>query len=130
VTGRSQGTSSCCFVIDYATLAYAAASGDALWVKRYAPRKIDESYPSAVAASPDGSKVFVTGGSGGGRTLSHYATVAYDATTGAELWAKGYRGPGGGPDVALSVAPSPTRSEVFVTGFSNGGPLPASTTQP
>ena len=52
--------------------------------------------PSAVAVSPDGAKVFVTGVSYGSTSGGDYATVAYDASTGAQLWVKRYNGPANG----------------------------------
>jgi hypothetical protein len=59
--------------------AEAAAPGAKLW------DAATTGYASfqAVAASPDGTKVFVTGGSGSG-----YLTVAYDSGTGAVMWSK------------------------------------------
>jgi len=38
-----------------------------------------------VAASPEGTKVFVTGDAGHASGADEYATVAYDAATGAQL---------------------------------------------
>jgi hypothetical protein len=46
-----------------------------------------------VAASRDGTKVFVTGSSYTRATATDYATVAYDAVTGTRLWAKRYNNP-------------------------------------
>ena len=44
---------------------------------------IDIAY--AIGVSPDGSTVFVTGGSCGSTTGYVYATTAYDASTGTQL---------------------------------------------
>jgi DNA-binding beta-propeller fold protein YncE len=105
---------------DYATVAYDAATGAVLWTRRYdgPAKKFDR--PSALAVSPDGSRVFVTGDSTGSTTASDYATVAYDASTGAQLWAKRYNGPGNSFDSAHGVGVSPDGSKVFVTGASRG----------
>jgi hypothetical protein len=121
VTGYSKGADGS---LDYATIAYDATTGAALWGGRYGP---GDGYaePYSVAASPDGSKVFVTGF---GRTAaahhSDYVTVAHDAGTGSLLWVARYRGPGT-TDQAFSVAASPDGSKVFVTGTSYGGGSPS-----
>ena len=84
----------------FASGAYDASTGAKLWAKVYD----GSGSSSSIAASPDGTKVFVTGqvaDPGGG---ADYATVAYDAFTGAELWAKRYHGPIDGVDIASSVA--------------------------
>ncbi len=116
VTGRSQGTAGS---YDYATVAYNAATGAQLWVKRYdGPGSIDEA--SSVAVSPSGKAVFVTGQSFGASGGVEYATVAYNAATGAQLWVKRYDdGLGGhGQSEAVEVAASPSGKTVFVTGTS------------
>src|SRR5439155_22982376 len=74
---------------DYATVAYAAATGATLWVKRYnGPESGGADDATALGVSPDGTKVFVTGSSPGSVSSYDYATVAYQASTGAELWVK------------------------------------------
>ena len=117
VTGQSAGGSSS---LDYATVAYDAVTGAQLWVARYngAGNGIDTA--SSVAVSPSGGTVFVTGQSTGVRSGYDYATVAYDAATGAQLWVKRYNGPGNSDDAAYSVAVSPTEGTLFVTGYSTG----------
>ena len=66
----------------------------------------DEAF--AVAVSPDGSKVFVTGSSYGGfKTHDDYATVAYEASTGSKLWVSRYDGPNYLSDGAASVRGQP-----------------------
>ena len=117
VTGNSWGASS---AKDYTTVAYSAATGAQLWVSRYnGPGNADD-LARSVAVSPSGNAVYVTGNSyGGGATGYDYATVAYSAATGAQLWAKRYDGPGNGADVANSAAASP--GAVYVTGLSSVG---------
>lgn len=132
VTGRSQGTAG---TYDYAIVAYNAATGAQLWVKRYdGPGSIDEA--SSVAVSPSGKAVFVTGQSFGASGGVEYATVAYNAATGAQLWVKRYddgrgghgqseavkryHGTASGDDRAYSVVVSPSGKSVFVTGSSEG----------
>jgi WD40 repeat protein len=118
VTGSSIGTND---GYDYATVAYNAATGAQLWVKRYNGAANGNRGANSVAASPDGSTVFVTGSSYAGSTTDYdYATIAYNAATGAQLWVKRYTGPGSGDDQAHSVAASPDGTTVFVTGYSSG----------
>ena len=115
VTGDSQGDRS---QQDYATVAYSAATGARLWAQRYNGPANGDDHASSVAVSPGGTRVFVTGSSQGTRSALDldYATVAYNAATGARLWARRYNGPGNGTDSATSLAVSPGGTQVFVTG--------------
>ena len=70
----------------------------------------------AMAVSPDGSKVFVTGPSTRPATDWDYATVAYSAATGAPLWARRYNGPGKSMDIPRSIVVTPDSSTVVMTG--------------
>ena len=88
------------------------AAGDQVWVARYdgvGQHKSDRA--NAVAVSPDGSKVYVTGdsfsGPGGGEY--GYATVAYDATSGAQLWQARFAGGRGGFNSASHIVATATR---------------------
>jgi DNA-binding beta-propeller fold protein YncE len=117
VTGRSVGATS---GDDYATIAYDATSGAELWVARYNGTGNDNDQAYVVVASPDGSRVFVTGRSKGADTANDYATVAYDATSGAELWVARYNGPGNLNDATRWVGVSPDGTSVYVTGNSRG----------
>ncbi|HET7244164.1 MAG TPA: PQQ-binding-like beta-propeller repeat protein [Streptosporangiaceae bacterium] len=104
---------------DYLTVAYGAATGAQKWLKRYTGPSNGRDGAASVAVSPDGSTVFVTGTSQGATTKNDYATVAYNAATGAQLWAHRYNGPANGYDAAQSVLASPRGSAVFVTGTSD-----------
>jgi WD40 repeat protein len=119
VTGASQATSDATS-LDYATIAYSAATGAPRWVRRYNGPFRHLDLAASLAVSPRGGAVFVTGFSQRARTrFSDYATVGYDAATGAQLWARRYSG----PDMqsrASSVAVSPDGAKVFVTGTSVG----------
>ncbi|MGE5288332.1 MAG: WD40 repeat domain-containing protein [Micromonosporaceae bacterium] len=117
VTGVSEGAT--LGREDYATLAYNAATGAQLWVKPYNGPANSDDNAGSVAVSPDGAKVYVTGGSKGGGQSWDYATIAYNASTGAQLWVRRYNGPGNRDDNALSVAVS-RGGTVFVTGNSEG----------
>ena len=102
-------------------MAYSAATGTRLWARRYNGPGHGDDHAYSVAVSPDGARVFVTGASEGvGHSAFGYATVAYNAATGAQLWARRYNGPGNGFSTAWSVAVSPGGTRVFVTGSSQG----------
>jgi hypothetical protein len=115
VTGYSRGATS---GYDYATVAYRASTGKRLWVERYNGPASGADTVSSLAVSR--ASVFVTGASMGTDHVTHYATVAYRATTGTPLWARRYHGPGAGSDEAQSVTVNPGGTRVFVTGTSNG----------
>jgi hypothetical protein len=88
VTGASLGVDS---GADYATVAYETATGSQLWEAVYQSRRAD--VPSCIAVTPDGSTVLVTGDSESRRSSADWLTAAYDATTGARLWKRGYKTP-------------------------------------
>jgi hypothetical protein len=98
----------------------AAGPGTRLWLSRFSSAQGTSDAPASMAVSPGGRRVFVTGFSAGHAPgdFGDYATVAYDAQTGARLWARRYNGPGKGTDLATSVAVSPSGTMVFVTGSS------------
>jgi DNA-binding beta-propeller fold protein YncE len=100
---------------DYATVAYDAQSGASVWTRRYDGPGHSHDTANAIAVSPDGTKVFVTGESWGS-TSSDYATVAYDAQSGGSLWTKRYDGPLHSEDAAFVMTVSPDGSKVFVAG--------------
>jgi outer membrane protein assembly factor BamB len=105
--------------VSAAGAAHAAVSpGTQLWAKLY-NENVDSGHANAVAVSPNGNMVFVTGTNGkAGSVASDYATIAYSTATGVQKWIKLYRGPGGGDscDFDNAVAVSPDGSTVFVTG--------------
>jgi len=112
VLGRNQ--------FQYGIVAYDTATGAELWSSFYdGPGSFDQ--PSAVGVSPDGSQVFVTGESFSRiDKATNYATVAYDTTAGAQLWARRYNGPRQGWEIPHALAVAPDSSQVFVTGLSDG----------
>jgi outer membrane protein assembly factor BamB len=115
VTGSSQGSTS---ERDFATVAYDAASGAKIWVKRYNGPDDSADEATALDVSPDGTKVFVTGYSVGATSHADVATIAYDAATGAELWVERFNGPRNRSDGGAAVGVDPDGSTVFVTGSS------------
>jgi hypothetical protein len=108
------------FSTDYTTAAFDAATGSRLWSKRY--DKGGEDQPEAIALAPDGSTLFVTGWSSDATqpgTYYDYATLAYDAATGARHWVQRYTGVGGILiDLAYAIGVSEDGGSVFVTGES------------
>jgi WD40 repeat protein len=106
---------------DYALLKYGTTNGVLSWTRRYqGVSGYSEDFLTSVAIKPNGSTVYVTGyGSKGANVDDYdYATVAYDAGSGARLWTK--RFDGGGSDFARSIAVDPTGTTLFVTGSSEG----------
>jgi DNA-binding beta-propeller fold protein YncE len=88
--------------------------GDQLWVSRFNSQTNGYDAAFGLAISPDGTKLFVTGQTRRPGGDDDYGTVAYDAATGQEIWARRYDS--GGPDYASDIAVSPDGSIVFVTG--------------
>lgn len=101
---------------DYGTLAYDTSTGAPVWTRLYNGPGDSTDYPTSVAVDPDGQTVFVAGYSNGGETASDFATIAYEAETGAQLWLSRYDGPGGGADTERSMALSPDGARLYVTG--------------
>ena len=101
-------------VDDYATVAYAVATGTRRWVARYDGPGASFDLASGVAVSPDGARVFVTGDSRGLDGEYDIGTIAYDATDGAQVWESRYDA-----DHASAIAVNPDGTEVFVTGISS-----------
>jgi hypothetical protein len=115
VTGASPGTTS---ANDYATIAYDASNGATMWRARYDAPTHSGDAASAIALSPDGSRVFVTGSSVGRTGTEDYATVAYDGATGAEAWTARIDGAAHADDFANAIGVNPAGSTVYVTGSS------------
>lgn len=109
---------------DFATTAYDPATGEELWAARYDGPIHQSDHANALAVSPDGGAVYVSGLvttrviSDG--TTTDYGTIAYDADTGEELWVSLYNGPGDGTDDPRAIDVSPDGSTVVVTGQSRG----------
>jgi WD40 repeat protein len=116
--GRSNGITN---YDDYATIAYEAATGRVSWVARYAGEALEEDEPSDLVVSEDGSRVYVTGESEGVDTGEDYATVAYEAMTGHQLWASRYDASTHKSDRAFAMALSPDGTRLYVTGESDEG---------
>jgi hypothetical protein len=116
VTGGSAGSGGW---QDYATVAYDAFTGARLWARRYSGPGTNHDAAAALAVSPDGLHVYVTGTSPAASMANQYATVSYDAVTGATQWARRYSGPEEGYDAATALGVSPDGARVYVTGRSS-----------
>jgi WD40 repeat protein len=123
VTGLSRGTTT---YYDYVTIAYDAQTGAPLWTARYAGPAGSDDRATALAVSPDGSRVYVTGESGS--SFSDYVTVAYDGLTGSQLWVADHNGPGNGFDTPTAILVDSAGNRVFVTGVDQGGVYGANAT--
>lgn len=103
-----------------ATVAYDAATGDRIWVRRFHTADIGAIADAPLAVAPDGSAVYVTDARGRRRASTDFVTFAYDAATGATLWERGYNSRGDRPDYGGAVAVSADGSTAFVSGTSFG----------
>jgi DNA-binding beta-propeller fold protein YncE len=102
---------------DAATIVYAVATGDVVWKRAYDDPVGGGDFAKAVAYSPDGKTLYMTG-EGAVVTGSRFITIAYDASTGDREWQQrsSDRGPvpyAGANDVAVA----PDGSAVYVTGY-------------
>jgi Tol biopolymer transport system component len=107
----------------YAVVAYNAATGQLVWVARYLGVSGNPAHPHALAMSPDGTKLFVTGSASTGTNEGDWATVAFATSDGGQLWVQRYHGSNGSPDVAgpADITVSPDGSRVVVTGYDYNG---------
>ncbi len=124
--GPPESPSGGTLTMDYATVAYRLATGKQVWDSLYDGPTHGNDQASALAISPDGSMVFATGvlcpqGQCIGE-LNEWATVAYRAGTGEQVWVRRFNGPTTSFDIATTVVVSPSSSTVYVTGdtTSNG----------
>ncbi|SEH00461.1 Peptidase inhibitor I9 [Nonomuraea solani] len=116
VSGQSQGEEGT-GLADWGTVAYNAATGEQLWTARHNGPANGIDIPSGMAA--DDKTVFVTGASVHPDTQTDAMTIAYDATTGREIWADRYDGPGHQSDNPhdLTLVPG---GRLYVTGNTTG----------
>jgi DNA-binding beta-propeller fold protein YncE len=113
VTGGSVGVGN----FDIATVAYDTATGAEAWTAWYNGPQSNSDSAYDLEVSPDGSQVFVTGFSWGVGSSLDYVTIAYDATTGSQLWVGRFNGPQNAAEFATALAVSPDGMRVYVTGY-------------
>lgn len=130
VAGRS-GASSCCGGpgAKAVTVAYDAATGQQEWAATYQGTLHGDNSAYALALSPDGSKVVMTGYSSELVATDHgldalastyrgwtndYLTIAYDANSGNPVWTRLYTGTPGTMQGAVDIAAN--RDGVYVLG--------------
>jgi DNA-binding beta-propeller fold protein YncE len=101
----------------YVTMAFSTVNGARLWTASGPGRQGLESYPAGLAVNPAGTEVVVTGFINTSVGGDEYATVSYDAATGAQRWLDYAEGtqPSDLAD-ASAVAISADGKQVFVTG--------------
>jgi WD40 repeat protein len=97
------------------TIAYDAATGAEKW-KSFFSRSGTQ--VRSIAIAPNGQTVFITGFSSDGGSFSKFATVAYDAASGAEKWVAISQGPWGHGDYSTEIVVSPDSQKVYVAGTS------------
>jgi len=133
VTGKSYSGSSIggyyTYNYSYTTVKY-DTTGNQLWAARYDGPAGDDDVAQAIAVDASGN-VYVTGKSYNGKHPTNpaetpsltsddyaYATVKYDSS-GNQLWAARYDGPGQVDDIARAIAVDGS-GNVYVTGSSGG----------
>ncbi|WP_162055714.1 SBBP repeat-containing protein [Pontibacter pamirensis] len=101
----------------YATIRYAAVTGQQDWVRRY---KGPSSYSGAKAVIADNAGgVYVTGNSHLGPAEEAYiGTVRYDAVTGEQTWAQNYSGPAFGDNEKVTAIALDNTGGLYLTGSS------------
>lgn len=84
---------------DFSTVALNPVTGEQLWVARHDEGLAE--YATEIVVSADSNRVYVTGSHHSRRVVWSQLTVAYDASTGEELW-HDLVGRGAGWDLAVS----------------------------
>ncbi|MFG1708287.1 S8 family serine peptidase [Nonomuraea sp. M3C6] len=119
VTGQSQGEPGT-GLTNWGTVAYNAATGEQLWSAQHNGPANGSDIPSAMEVAADGKAVFVTGASSDPKTETDWATIAYDTTTGKEIWTDRYDGPAHSSDNPQDITLAPGGGKLYVTGNTDG----------
>jgi outer membrane protein assembly factor BamB len=96
-------------------LAVDSRTGRTSWLAEHPPAEAAE--PVAVVATPGGERVFVTAISWKDRPFGQWETVAYDGTTGKQLWVAHHRGDDSAAQPTGMVL-RPGGDLLYVTGWS------------
>jgi DNA-binding beta-propeller fold protein YncE len=101
------------------TKALDAATGVELWSTTFDGTPNESTGARDIVVSPDGEEIYLAGATG---TQGNYdfMPIAYDATTGKELWTGRYDGPGHGLDSPFDFGLSPDGGTLVMTGRSYG----------
>lgn len=103
----------------FETIAYDASTGAVRWKSFFTrPGGSLQTQVRDIAIAPDGKTVYVTGFSNNGGQMEQFATVAYDASTGAEKWVAFFQSQWAHGDYASEVTVSPDSQTVYVAGTS------------
>jgi hypothetical protein len=115
VAGTSDSDLSTNNDFDYVVIAFDSSSGEKRWVSRYTgPTDLPQAAPFALALSPTGAAVFVTGTTyNADGSLSGIATVGFSADTGEQLWTATFTEPS---SATTDIAVSADGTRVFVAG--------------
>lgn len=100
---------------DDAVIGYDSRTGKRRWVS--ITRSGSDQQPVAIAMSPHGDRIFLTGGATYGAATAPVAgilTVTHSARTGARLWAARYLDAAGLSAAPAAIASSPTGDLVYV----------------
>jgi outer membrane protein assembly factor BamB len=108
--------------LDAVTVIYDAFRGQRTWVQRYDGPGGGDDHAASVALSPDGSRVYVAGGSL--EDSFDIVATAYDVRSGAMVWHARYDGPEGAGDDATSASLSPDGRTLYVAGVTGYGAGP------
>ncbi len=105
---------------NFAVVAHDALTGAKRWsVKTVDPGGL-QIFAEAVAISPDGTRLFVTGDVEQSTSTRSGRTVAYDTTDGSVVWTADIVVPANREIIPRSVTVSPDGTRVFVTGSRTG----------
>lgn len=121
VTGLTVGESGATRTYDFGTVAY-SRTGDQLWSANYGgPGGSGFNGATDLAVSPDGNRVFVAGQVANATATrdSDIGTVAYDPTSGAQVWAQDENVPNSDGEFGLSVSSAADGQSAYVTGVSS-----------